>query len=117
MSGLRPELQSIVEQLLAASADSREIGLDALGEAIGSRAVSYTDVDAMIAALEAEGRSVTGSSADLRGEAHLRAVVTALRAAAGEGRRRPSLQELAKETGLSIEQVRHALVLARIMQR
>jgi hypothetical protein len=114
---IKPELQAIVEQLLAASAGSREIGLDVLGEAIGSRAVSYTDVDVMIAALEAEGRTLTGSAADLRGEAHLGAVVTALRAAASEKRRRPTLQELAEQTGLSLEQVRHALMLARIMQR
>lgn len=114
---MRPELQLILEQLMAASASSREVSLDALGEAIGNRAVSYTDVDSMIAALEAEGYAVTGAQADLRGEQHLGAVIAALRASAGRGRRRPTLPELAEQTGLSVEQVRHALVLARIMQR
>lgn len=102
---------------MAASPNAREISLDALGDAIGNRAVSYTDVDSMIAALEAKGFAVTGTQADLRGEQHLGAVIAALRAAAVGGQRRPTLAELAELTGLSVEQVRHALVLARIMQR
>ena len=57
---LRPELQAIVETLLAESAEAREVTLDAIGNAVGARAITSVEIDAMIAVLEASGRAITG---------------------------------------------------------
>jgi len=113
---LRAELKLIVDDLLRSSADAGEVSLDAIGDAIGVRAVSMDEVDAMIEALESAGRAVVGAG-DLRGEASLRAVVTSIRALSGSLGRRPNHREIADHASLTLEQVRHALFLARIMQR
>lgn len=112
---MRPELEAIVRALLASSDDA--VSIDALGEAIGDRAVTHDEIDAMIAALEAAGRRVVGADGAGEGEARLRAVVAAakeLRAALG---RTPTALEIADKTGLSVDAVKHALSLARVMQR
>ena len=118
MPQLRPELRAIVERLTRDSggAGSREISLDALGNAIGTLAVSYPEIDAMIDAIEARGRSVAAASGG-DGEAHLAAVLAAARALASELGRRPKRLEIARRAKLSDEQVKHALLLARIIQR
>ena len=116
MPNLRPELNQIVEQLLQSSQDSGTVSLDAIGDALGVRAVSMDDVDAMFQALEGAGRTVVGAG-ELHGEASLRAVVTSIRALSGSLGRRPNATEIADHAGLTLEQVRHALFLARIMQR
>ena len=113
---LRRELRAIVDRLVASSSASRNVSLDALGQAIGVRAVSYAEIDAMITALEARDRRVEAGS-ESRGEEYLRLVVTAVRTLSDELGRRPNLTEIALRTRLSLEQVRHALLLARIMQR
>jgi hypothetical protein len=113
---LRRELRAIVDRLVASSAASRQISLDALGQAIGLQAVSYAEIDAMISAIEARDRRVEATT-EGRGEEYLRLVVTAVRTLSGELGRRPSLAEIALRTRLSLDQVRHALLLARIMQR
>jgi hypothetical protein len=113
---LRRELRAIVERLVASSATSRHISLDALGQAIGVQAVSYAEIDAMITALEARDRRVEATT-EGRGEEYLRLVIGAVRSLSGELGRRPSPSEIALRTRLSLEQVRHALLLARIMQR
>lgn len=105
-----------MEQLLQSSQSSGEVSLDAIGEALGVRAVSVDEVDAIIQALEDAGRSVVGAG-ELRGEASLRAVVTSIRALSGSLGRRPTPAEIAQHAGLTLAQVRHALFLARIMQR
>ena len=110
---LREELKSVVERLLAGG---NEVSLDAIGEAIGVRAVSVPEVDAIIQALEDAGRNVIGAG-ELRGEDSLRAVVSSIRSLSGSLGRKPSPAEIAEHAGISVEQVRHALFLARIMQR
>lgn len=116
MNLLRSDLRTIVDRLVAASASTREVPLDALGTAIGTLAVSYTEIDAMISALEARGRQVIAPSSG-RGEANLASVLTAARSLSAELGRRPSTREIALRAGLSADQVKHALMLARIMQR
>jgi hypothetical protein len=113
---LRRELRVIVDRLVASSAASRQISLDALGQAIGVQAVSYAEIDAMVTAIEARDRRVEATT-EGRGEEYLKLVVGAVRTLSGELGRRPSLAEIALRTRLSLEQVRHALMLARIMQR
>ena len=116
MAILRAELRRVVEVLLKGSASSGEVTLDAIGDAIGVRAVSTEEVDAMLQALEAAGR-VIGGAPDLKGEDSLRAVVASIRGLSEKLGRRPNHAEIASDSGLSPAQVRHALFLARIMQR
>lgn len=113
---LRRDLMEIVDRLVAESPDTGSISLDDLGQAIGLKSVSYTEIDAMISALEARDRRVEATT-EGRGEEYLRLVVEAVRTLSYELGRRPSLNEIALRTRLNQDQVRHALLLARIMQR
>ena len=105
-----------MDQLVADTKDTRQVSLDALGQAIGLLSVSYVEIDAMITELEARDRRVEATS-EGRGEEYLRRVVEAVRTLSRELGRRPSLAEIALRTALSLDQVRYALLLARIMQR
>lgn len=116
MSTLRTELDQVVAQLLQESEASGHVSLDQIGDAIGARAVSYVDVDAVIAALEAAGRTVE-AGAKPRGEEHLQLIIRGIRELSTQLGRRPTQQELVERTGLSQAEVSHALQLARIMQR
>ena len=113
---LRRELRAIVDALLAASADTREIRLDAIGNAIGARAVTAVEIEAMMTALEASGRRVVSPEGGA-GEERLKAVIAAARALAPELGRAATVAEIAARSGLSTGEVRHALALAKVMQR
>lgn len=116
VSDLRSELQQVIEQLLRESEASRQVTLDQIGDAIGARAVSYVDVDAVIDALESAGR-VVEAGAKPRGEEHLQVIVRSIRELSLQLGRRPTQLEIAERTGLTQADVSHALQLARIMQR
>jgi hypothetical protein len=115
-AGLRPELAAIVDQLLAASAPKETISLDALGDVIGTRAISADEIDAMMRALEAHDR-VIGAPEGGGGEEHLRTVIATARALSRSLGRRPTIAEIASQASIAERDVRHALFLARIMQR
>ena len=107
---------AIVDALLASSADTREVNLDALGAAIGARAITSVEIDAMISALEAANRKVVGPAGGA-GETWLKAVVAAARALGPELGRKPTVAEIAARSGLSAAEVHHALALLKVMQR
>ena len=109
---LRTELELIVAELSIAA----EVSLDAIGEAIGTRAVSQAEIDDMIAALEARGVRVVGPEGG-GGEERLRVVVTTARALRGELGRSPKPAEIAARSGLIEDEVRRALALVQVMQR
>lgn len=113
---MRAELQAIVDALLEASTDAREVTLDAMGEAIGARAITSEEIDAMISALEAAGRKVVAPAGGT-GEARLKEVVAAARALGPELGRKPTVAEIAARSGLSAADVHHALALLKVMQR
>ena len=113
---LRRELRAIADALLAASAASKEVPLDAIGQAIGTRAVTPVEIDALIATLEAAGRRVTGPQGGA-GEDRLKAVVAAVRALRPALGRAPTAAEIATKAGVSEDDVRHALTLLKVMQR
>lgn len=113
---MRPELQKIVDDLLAASADSREVHLDAIGEAIGARAVSPPEIEAMIDALDAAGRKLVGPQGGA-GEDRLKTVIATAKVLGPELGRKPTVAEIAARSGLSDAEVRHALALVKVMQR
>ena len=116
VSELRAELRMVVNRLLVASEKSREVSLDEIGEALGTLSASYTEIEAMIVLLEAKRRRVAAPAGG-DGEAHLGRVVSAAKTLSARLGRRPNVTEIASLAGLSVEQVKHALVLARIMQR
>jgi hypothetical protein len=112
---LRTDLTDIVDALVA-GAPAGEVSLDELGAAIGARAVTTAEIDAMIDAIEARGVSVCAPRGG-DGEQHLGRVISASRDLRAELGRVPRVDELAERAGLSAAEVRHALSLARIMQR
>jgi hypothetical protein len=116
MPVLPPALAPVLARLLADSEGTRKVTLDDVGEAIGIIAVSTDDVDALLTALEKAGRTVVGP-VGARGVQNLRRVLPAARALAASLGRPPSLAELAEKTGLSEDDVRHALALGRVMGR
>lgn len=116
---MRPELVAIVDALLASSAASGKVSLDALGAAIGARAITSPEIDAMMTALERAGREVVGRE-DVEGgagEERLKRVVAAARALRPVLGRKPTVAEIAARSGLDEEHVRHALTLLAVMQR
>lgn len=113
---MRAELQAIVDTLLASSAASGEVHLDAVGEAIGARAITTPEIEAIFDALDGAGRKLVGPTGGA-GEDRLKAVVAAARTLASALGRKPTVAEIAAEAGLSEEAVRHALELVKVMQR
>jgi hypothetical protein len=113
---LPPKLAPVLARLLADSESSRRVTLDEVGEAVGVVAVSTDDVDALLAALEAAGRETVGPEG-ARGVENLRRVLPAARGLAASLGRPPTLGELVRQTGLSEDEVRHALALGRVMGR
>lgn len=112
---LRDALRKVLEGLLAESAVEGAVTLDAIGDAIGARAVSLDEIEAIIAAIEHAGRRIVAPEGG-GGEGRLGKVLEAARAlrAAGEV---PTVAAIVRRTGLTTEQVRHALALAQVMQR
>jgi DNA-directed RNA polymerase sigma subunit (sigma70/sigma32) len=113
---VRPELQAIVDELLAASEDSREVHLDAVGEAIGARAITTPEIEAIMDALDAAGRKLVGPSGGA-GEDRLKTVIATARVLGPELGRKPTVAEIAARSGLGEDEVRHALALVKVMQR
>jgi len=116
MPALPSKLAPALARLLADSDASRSVTLDEVGEAVGLVAVSTDDVDALLAALEKAGREIVGPEG-ARGVGNLRRVLPAARALTASLGRPPTLTELARETELSEDDVRHALALGRVMGR
>ena len=116
MSALRTELREIARALLAASEDSRTVALDDVGSAIGDLAVTHDEIDALISELEAQGRTVSGPRPGAAAE-HLRRVLPAARALTLRTGKKPSPEALARETGLTVDEVRGALALGRVLGR
>ncbi len=132
---LRPALVALVERLHAETPEGAHVSLDALGEAIGTAKVDATEIDAMIAALEAKGRVVGDARAptheeaaagdDARprtgalapGEKHLARVLAAARVLREELGRTPTRAEIAARAGLDEAEVAHALALAATLKR
>jgi hypothetical protein len=113
---LRPELRAVVDALLASVARGGEVSLDVLGAAIGMRAVGTEEIDAMMEALESRGRKIAAPEG-ARGVVHLRAVLDAARVLRLELGRVPTADEIAARAGIETADVRHALELAKVMQR
>lgn len=115
MTDLRTDLQAVLERLVA-GATRGAVTLDDIGDALGTSAVSTDDIERLFHALEARGLGIVGPEGG-GGEARLGRVVQVARALRTELGRVPSVEEIAQRSGLEIEVVRHALALARVVQR
>jgi DNA-directed RNA polymerase sigma subunit (sigma70/sigma32) len=92
------------------------VSIDAMGDALGASAVDATQIDAILTALEGAGRKVDAPSG-AHGIAALRKVVPAAKEIAKEQGRTARVPEIAERSGLSEDEVRRALLLARVMGR
>lgn len=108
-----PDLQTIIDRLLADSADTGQVMLDAIGEILGTRPTSADEVGAILEALEAAGRTIVEPPHD--GPRDLARVLIAVRVLRVRLGRNPILAEIAVEAGLPLGTVRAALLLGRVM--
>ncbi len=109
---MTPLLANIFEQLRTRHRDSKRIDLDDIAEVIGTRAVSYDEVEMLVNRLESEGFSVgegIGSS-DIEVMQQVIAQARALRVSLG---RNPTVDEIATASVKPVYLVRRALERAR----
>ncbi len=109
----QPLVTGIVEQLLAQHHDL--VTLDAVAAAVGAIAVTFEDIEAVFDALEAAGRRV--ESEPKNPPAALAQVLATVRSFSAVSGRRPTLPEIAEHAGLSLGEVRFALLYARVLVR
>jgi hypothetical protein len=110
---MRDAVRAVLNTLLLRA--DRTITLDELGDAIGAMIIAQDEIDALMQALEAEGR-VIASEPGGHGEETLKQVLDAARAIKADGHS-PSVAEITKMTGLPIGRVKNALALARVIAR
>jgi hypothetical protein len=109
---MRPVVEAIVAELLARHRASGRVHLNDLDEVIGATPVSYDEVDALIARLEAEGLAV-GEPPDDAAIVVMRAVMASARRLRGALSRAPTVSEIALDSGHAEHLVRRALESAR----
>ena len=94
---------------------SQVVSLDALAEAIGAEAVTLQDIEAVFEGLEAAGRRV--EAVPQNPAATLARVLATVRSFSAVSGRRPSTPEIAEHSGLTVGEVRFALLYARVLVR
>jgi hypothetical protein len=112
----RAVIQEVLDALLAATPRGATLELDAIGDAIGARAVTMDEMAWLIDRIEAEGR-VVGAPMPGDGVTALGAVLRAARALRTTSGRTPTVGEIAAQAGLEEREVRRALLLAKVMSR
>ena len=109
---MRPVVQAIVTELLVRHRASGRVHLNDIDELIGAEPVSYDEVDALIARLEAEGLAV-GEPPDEAAISVMREVLASARKLRGALARAPTVSELAHDSGHAEHVVRRALESAK----
>jgi Sigma-70 region 3 len=104
----------ILATLLADAAHS-VVSLDAVADAIGAAPVTMQDIEAIFDGLEAAGRQVKAERRDP--PAALKQVLATVRSFSAVSGRRPTVPEIAQHSGLSIADVRFAMLYARVLVR
>jgi hypothetical protein len=110
---MRPELETILKQLLTTGAD--EISLDVIGETIGATRISQDEIERLLERLEQAGKQIGGPSPKVR--QHLRPVIEQARRLRQERQATPNVGAIAEATGLSVAEVRAALLYAQVLGR
>ena len=110
-------MQSVVTPILAQLlADSgRVVALDAVADAIGAAAVTMQDIEAIFDGLEAAGRTIEAERRDP--PAALKQVLATVRSFSAISGRRPTIPEIAQHSGLTVADVRFAMLYARVLVR
>jgi hypothetical protein len=109
--------EDVVEMLLRQSDPGGIVTLDAIGDALGARAVTHEEIDSIVARLEQAGRVVGEEPQAGVGVARLKAIVETARALRVELGRTATVEEISARSGLDAAAVKHALELAKVMQR
>src|SRR5882757_11575676 len=104
-------VSTILARLLAQAGAA--LSLDAVADAIGAAAVTMQDIEAIFDGLEAAGRQVEAEPRDP--PAALKQVLATVRSFSAVSGRRPTVPEIAQHSGLSIGEVRFALLYARVL--
>jgi len=108
-------VSEIVGSLLTARTSQEPVSLDELAEAIGAAPVTMPEIEAIFDALEAAGHAVEAEPKDP--PAALAKVLATVRSFSAVSGRRPSVPEIAQHSGLSLGEVRFALLYARVLVR
>jgi len=114
---LRPAISLVLRELLSQSETSRALTLDAVATSLGTIAASADDVEALFAALEAEGRTITDADVTASPKADLVDVLRVARELTRETGARPNPAAIAARAGMSEGRVRAALRFATLMAR
>lgn len=110
------ELDAVVARLLTESEDTRAIHIDRIGEVIGLAAAGADEIERVLARLEESDRTVVAPEGG-DGERKLARVIETARVLRTKLGRTPRPSEIAAESGLSENDVRHALGLASVIGR
>jgi hypothetical protein len=110
---MRRELDMILQQLLAR--DESAISLDAIGAAIGAERITQDEIEQLLALLEKAGREIGGPTPKVR--ANLHPVLEQARRLKRKQNATPNVTAIAEATGLTVAEVRSALLYATVMGR
>jgi Sigma-70 region 3 len=105
---VRPVIASIIDDLVTRHGTTRRVDLNDIAEVIGTRAVSYDEVDHIITELGRRGCQV-GGPPSARELLLLREVLKATRSLQTELGRRPGVEEIAAKMDQPTFVVRRAL--------
>ena len=108
-------VSAIIASVLSSAGDRAVISLDEVAEGIGASAVTMQDIEAIFLGLESTGRTIEAERKDP--PAALAQVLATVRSFSAVSGRRPTLSEIAKHSGLSVGEVRFALLYARVLVR
>lgn len=108
-------VSEIVGRLITGRRAQASVSLDEVAEAIGAAAVTMPEIEAILDALEAAGHAVVVETKDP--PAALAQVLSTVRSFSALSGRRPNLAEIAQHSGLSLGDVRFALLYARVLVR
>lgn len=109
---MRALLDSIVEQLLARHRAIGRVDLNDIAEVIGTRPVTYEEVEHIIARLETEGLRV-GEPLTHSDVARMRHIIVTAHRLRAKLSRRPTIDEIAADSGHPPYAVRRALETGR----
>ncbi len=106
-------VSEIVGRILPGRTGDAPVSLDELAEAIGAAAVTMPEIEAIFDALEAAGFDVEAEPKNP--PAALAQVLATVRSFSALSGRRPTVPEIAEHSGLSLGEVRFALLYARVL--
>lgn len=110
---MRKELEEILGRLTAQT--DEVLSLDHIGEVIGAAFIAPDEIAELLEELERAGKKIGKPTLKLR--KHLRVVLEQARQLKREQQTTPNVTSIATATGLSVAEVRAALLYASVMGR